>query len=503
MSEGTDGRRDVEVAIVGAGFGGIAAAIALRRFGIEDVVIFERGEGIGGTWLYNSYPGCACDVPSHLYSFSYAQRRDWPRLCPAQGEIHEYILDVARRFDVARLVQTGVEVRAADWDAAAGRWLVETSAGPLRARSLIVATGQLDKPALPAIPGLESFAGHSFHSARWDHEYELRGKRVAVVGTGASAVQFVPEIAPRVGRLTVFQRTGNWFMPRRNRPYPAALRALLAAVPLVQRMRRAFVFNYTEGLTATIRHPRTLGRIAAWRSAAFMRVQVRDPELRAKIWPDYTFGCKRVLFSSLFLPALARPNVELTTSAIERIEPQGIRTADGTLHELDCIIWGTGFKAHDFMAPMQVTGRHGETIAAAWQDSPHAYLGMAVPGFPNMFLMYGPNTNTSGGSILVYLEAQAGYIAQALAHLRTSAAGAMEVRSDVEQAADRALQERFRGTAWESCDSWYRLEGGRIVTNWPGYMREYVAATATLDVDDFEHLPAAQPELTATGGSDV
>ena len=502
MSEQSGQVRDLQVAIVGAGFGGIAAAVALRRYGIEDFEILERADGIGGTWLHNSYPGCACDVPSHLYSFSFAQRRDWPRLCPVQGEIHEYILDVVRRFDLERSVRTGVEVRSARWDEDAGSWMLDTSSGPVRARAVVFATGQLDKPAVPRIPGSESFEGHSFHSARWDHGYELRGRRVGVVGTGASAVQFVPEIAPSVARLTVFQRTGNWFMPRRNRPYPTALRWVFSASPLIQRMRRAFVFNYTEGLTATIRHPRTLGRIAAWRSAAFMRMQVRDPQLRAKIWPDYTFGCKRVLFSSLFLPALQRPNVELTTSAIERIEPEGIRTADGVLHELDCIIWGTGFKTHEFMAPVEVHGRDGIGLRDAWRGSPHAYLGMTVPGFPNMFLMYGPNTNTSGGSILVYLEAQASYIAQAVAMLR-GGARSLDVRADVEDAADRALQERFRGTAWEACDSWYRLECGRIVTNWPGYMRDYVAATATLDPADFELEPARQPALTATGGSDV
>jgi cation diffusion facilitator CzcD-associated flavoprotein CzcO len=249
------------------------------------------------------------------------------------------------------------------------------------------------------------------------------------------------------------------------------------------------VFEYTESLTLTIRNPRTFGRVAALRSATFMRSQLKDPIVRAKAWPDYTFGCKRILFSSHFLPALQRPNVELVTEAISAITPDGVRTADGRLHELDCLIWATGFKTNDFMLPMPVIGRDGRSLKDSWGEGAHAHLGMTVPGFPNMFLMYGPNTNTSGGSIVVYLEAQAAYLRQALQALQARAAGALEVREDVEAASDRALQARFAGTAWLECNSWYRDEQGRIVANWPGYMRDYLQSTQTLDPAQFHFAP--------------
>jgi cation diffusion facilitator CzcD-associated flavoprotein CzcO len=488
-----------EVLIVGAGFGGIAAAIELRRHGITDVAILEKAPDIGGTWFYNSYPGAACDVPSHLYSFSFAQRRDWSRLCSPQAEIHAYLHDVARAHGVERLVRTSTTVTSCSWDAERCRWSVHSADGAVReADALILATGQLDQPARPRVEGAESFAGHSFHSAEWDHDYPLAGKRVAVVGTGASAVQFVPEIARVAKRLSVFQRSGNWFMPRHNRRYNSAIRGAIERIPGLQALRRRFLFEYTESLTLAIRHPNGFGRIARARSQAFMRSQLKDPSVREKAWPDYTFGCKRILFSSHYLPALQRANVELVTDAIARFTPGGIVTAAGTEHELDCVIWATGFKTTDFMFPMRVSGAGGLELREYWSGGAHAHLGMCVPGFPSMFVMYGPNTNTSGGSIIVYLEAQAAYIRQALAQLRSRGAGAIEVRAEVEAASDRALQARFAGTAWTGCDSWYRDEHGRIVTNWPGYMREYLEQTRLLDPAEYGFAPAAKPITVAS-----
>jgi cation diffusion facilitator CzcD-associated flavoprotein CzcO len=484
-------KRALSVVIVGAGFGGIAAAIELKRHGIEQIRILERAQDLGGTWLYNSYPGAACDVPSHLYSFSFAKRRDWTRLCSPQAEIHDYLLDVAREHDVLRHIELGRTVSACRWDRQRAVWVIETADGEqCEASALVLATGQLHQPAYPAIEGAESFAGRSFHSARWDHDYPLAGKRVAVVGTGASAVQLVPEVAEQAARLTVFQRTGNWFLPRRNRRYPRAVKAAIEHVPGVQEFRRRFMFQYCEGITLAIRHPRTVGRLLGARSAAFMRWQVKDPELRRKIWPDYTFGCKRVLFSSAYLPALQRANVELVTDAIERVTPAGITTRGGRLHELDCIIWGTGFRTTEFMFPMQIVGAHGGELADAWAGGAHAHLGITVPGFPNMFVLYGPNTNTSGGSIIVYLEAQAAYLRQALQHMRARGAAAVEVRADVEARSDRELQARFAGTAWTGCDSWYRDDSGRIVANWPGYMREYLEQTRAFDPREYSFTPS-------------
>ena len=491
--------------IIGAGFGGIAAAIELQRRGFRDLTILERAPDLGGTWFYNSYPGAACDVPSHLYSFSYAQRRDWTRLCSPQAEILDYLRQVAREHGVARLVVPNTEVTACRWDDGAARWSIHTAAGTTyEADAVVVATGQLHQSATPAFHSSERFAGHRFHSARWDHDYDLRDRRVAVIGTGASAVQFVPEVARQAARLVIFQRTGNWFLPRRNRPYPRLWRAVIKHLPGLQAWRRRFVFEYAESLTAMIRHPRTVGRLGRARSSLFMRWQLRGrPELRRKIWPDYTFGCKRILFSSCYLPALARPNVELVTEPIEQLTEHGIVTADGREHPVDCIIYGTGFKTTNFMFPMEITGAGGRSLHDAWAGGAHAHLGMTVPGFPSLFIMYGPNTNTSGGSIVFYLEMQAAYIRQALEEVRRRGAAAIEVRADVEARSDREVQARFADTAWLACDSWYRSADGRIVTNWPGYMREYLEQTRRLDLTQFAFVPAPAAVAPAGGGGVV
>jgi cation diffusion facilitator CzcD-associated flavoprotein CzcO len=485
-----------KVVIVGAGIGGLGAAIELRRHGFSDITLLERAPGLGGTWQYNTYPGCACDVPSHLYSYSFAQKPDWSRLCSPSDEILGYLRDVADEHGVAGLIEFDVVVATCAFAEASRCWTVTSADGRTwDADVLIIATGQLHQPAIPQFEG--EFAGHSFHSAGWDHDYDLRGKRVAVIGTGASAVQFVPEVAEEASQLYVFQRTGNWFLPRQNRPYPRWFRALLERVPAIQSLRRRIWTTYIEFLTLLIRHPRTLGRIGRLQSSVFMRTQLRDPSIRAKAWPDYTFGCKRVLFSSRFLPALQRPNVELVTEGVARLTSQGIETSDGELREVDCIIYGTGFRTTQFMFPMEILGSGGRSLREVWSGGAHAHLGVAVPGFPSLFLVYGPNTNTSGGSIIAFEEAQVGYIRQALEHMRRRGAAAIEVRPEVEAASDRALQARFAGTAWMECDSWYRNDSGRIVTNWPGYMRQYVQALSTFDPSEYELLPAPEAQAAA------
>jgi cation diffusion facilitator CzcD-associated flavoprotein CzcO len=479
------------VAIIGTGFGAIATAVRLQQAAVHDFVLIEKAGDVGGVWRDNAYPGAAVDVKSHLYSLSFAQNPDWHNVFAKQPELHAYLRRTVDQFDLRRRLNLNCEVHKLHWDPVEQHWAIETANGPRTAQHVVVATGALAQPVVPDLPGMDNFTGARFHSARWDHDLDLAGKRVAVIGTGASAVQFVPEIAEDVEQLVVFQRTGNWFMPRRNRAYPPAVKWAIEHVPGLQAFRRQFMFNYCESLTLMIRHPRTWGRLGALRSAAFMRMQLRDREVRRKVWPDYTFGCKRILFSSTFLPALQRPNVEVVTERITALSERGVVTDDGREREVDCVIYGTGFRTNDFMFPMAIRGAGGHELADVWAEGAHAHLGIAIPGFPSLFVMYGPNTNTSGGSIIAYLEAQAGYIRQALALVRDRGAAAIEVRPDVEAASDADVQAAFGGTAWTRCDSWYRTPDGRIVANWPYYMRDYFERTRVLEPSEYELLEKA------------
>lgn len=483
------------VLIIGAGFGGIAMAIELRRHGLTNITILEAGDGLGGTWRFNTYPGAACDIPSQMYSFSYAQRRDWSRPCSPQPEILRYLEGVAEVEGVTPLVVTDTPVDRCDWDAAAQQWTATAKDGrTFTADLLISATGQLNHPVNARIDGLDTFAGEQMHSARWRHDLDLTGKRVAVIGTGASAVQLVPEVAKLAAHVDVYQRTGNWFMPRWNNPYPDRYVWAIKHVPGLQRLRRWWIYEVTESITRAIRNPKTLGPVARGMSTAFMRWQLRgDAELRAKVWPDYSWGCKRVLFTSRFIPALRRDNVELVTDRIADAVPTGLRTTDGTVRPADVIIHGTGFASTGFMLPMQIAGEQG-TLEEAWAGGPNAHYGMTVPGFPNLFVLYGPNTNTSGGSIIMYLEAQAAYVRQAIELMVRGGAGTIEVRREVAEASDRAVQAAFEGTAWLDCDSWYRDQTGRIVTNWPRYVRDYVAEIAEINAAEYALTPKGAPQ---------
>ncbi|MGI8679417.1 MAG: flavin-containing monooxygenase [Jatrophihabitans sp.] len=480
----------MKIVVVGAGFGGIAAAIELRKHGMDDVTLLEAASELGGTWHHNRYPGAACDVPSHLYSYSFAQHAQWSRFCSPQSEILAYLREVADEHDITRRVVLGTEVTACHWDDATHRWTVHTETVDGRpveydADAVVLAVGQLNKPAFPRIDGIESFGGTSFHSARWDLDYDLRGKRVGVIGTGASAVQFVPAIAEDVAHLAVFQRTGNWFLPRKNNDYAPFVSASFRRIPALRRLWRTALFHYLESLTAMIRHPKTVGRIGWLWSVLFMRLQLRDRDARRAVWPHYRFGCKRVLFSSAWLPTLQRSNVEVVTEPIVEMTPTGPRTKDGRVHEVDCIVYGTGFKTTDFMLPMRVTGAGGLVLDEVWTAGAHAHLGISIPGFPSLFVMYGPNTNTSGGSIIHFLESQAGYIRRALQLAQRHGAAAIDIRPEVEQRSDREVQASFAGTAWLECNSWYRDDTGRIVTNWPGYMSEYARLTEQIDPADY------------------
>jgi cation diffusion facilitator CzcD-associated flavoprotein CzcO len=373
------------------------------------------------------------------------------------------------------------------WDDVAQRWRATTEDGrSFEAEAVVLATGQLNQPAFPRLPGAGQFRGHEFHSARWDHGYDLRGKRVAVIGTGASAVQFVPEVAERAGRLYVFQRTGNWFLPRRNREYPRALRFAVRHVPGLQEFRRWFMFEYTESLTRCIRHPRTVGRLMAWRSRLFMRWQLRDPEVRRKVWPDYTFGCKRVLFSSFWLPALQRPDVELVTERIAGLSADGVVTEDGRDRPVDCIVYGTGFRTLDFMFPMAVLGARGTDLRDVWADGAHAHLGMTVPGFPNLFILLGPNTGLGHSSMIYMIESQLAYVIGALRELRARGARTVEVRPETVERFNAEVQRRMRGTVWNSgCRSWYIDSEGRNPTLWPDWTWRFRRRTARFDPAEY------------------
>jgi cation diffusion facilitator CzcD-associated flavoprotein CzcO len=486
------------VIIVGAGFGGIGAAIELTRAGHTDVTVLERAARLGGVWRENTYPGAACDVPSPLYSYSY-EPNEWPQRYSGQRDIHAYLERTATKYGIDALIRFDTEVLDAEFDAARNKWLVHITGGEtLEADVLVPAVGQLSRPALPRIPGLETFGGRAFHSARWDHDYVLRGKRVAVIGTGASAIQFLPMIQPQVAALTVFQRTPPYIGPKFNTDFGrrhAWLRRHIAPLRLAS---RAFWWLLGEFFTRGMIGSAPIARLTTWLALSKLRREVPDAARQASLTPDYPVGCKRVLFSNDYLPALSAPNVEVVTDAIVEIVPDGVVTADGTRHEVDAIIYGTGFTPADFLAPMTIRGLGGRDLRAEWHDGARAYLGLAVPGFPNLFLMYGPNTNLGAGSIIYMLEAQARYVRQAVELLAGSSRPAyLDVRPEVERRYDAELQTRLSSAVWTMCSSWYRNAAGRVVTNWPGQVIEYHRRTKVLVPGDYRFViaPADDPAL--------
>jgi cation diffusion facilitator CzcD-associated flavoprotein CzcO len=492
--------RSVSVTIVGAGFGGVAAAIALKRQGVEDLVLLERGDDVGGVWRANTYPGIACDVPSHLYSFSFAPNPRWSRRFSPGSEIRAYLNSVVDRFDVRRHVRLGQNVTGAEFDEGIGRWQVATASGEtFETDVLIAACGQLQRPALPALPGLDRFAGRAFHSADWDHDFDPEGARVAAVGTGASAIQFVPQVAPLARHTTVFQRSAPWVIPKNDGPYSERKQRLYERLPLLQRAAREVNWAYFEAIVPVFTQtpPRaariTTGVSVAIATATRMIALRGDRELMRATRPTDPFGCKRILLSSDWYPTLRRDDVSVVTAPIREIVPEGIVTDDGALHPADAIVFGTGFRATDFLAPMEVVGRGGVALAQAWADGAEAFLGLAVPSFPNMFLLYGPNTNHGTGSVLQMHEAQATYIAEAVGLLRSNGAQSIEVRGEVHAAFQAELAERLERSIWGGCSNWYRTASGRITNNWPGSQREYRRRTSRVEAADYV-LGAGRPE---------
>jgi cation diffusion facilitator CzcD-associated flavoprotein CzcO len=474
------------ITIIGAGFGGLGTAIELKRAGYTDVTVLEKADGVGGVWRENTYPNAACDVPSSLYSWSFAPNPGWPHRYSRQAEILAYIERTAAEQGVLENVRTGVEVTSAAYDEATCTWHLTTAAGEaIQTDVLIAAVGQLSRPSIPPIPGVDTFEGPAFHSAEWDHDVDLTGKRIAVLGTGASAIQFVPGIQPRAGHVTVFQRSAPYVAPKTDRAYTRLHARAFRRFPRTQAFGRQLTWVVTEGFNRALVEDTPLKKLVELGWRAQLRRQVRDPELRAKLVPDYPFGCKRVLFSNAWYPALAQPNVDVVTEPVVQVLPHGVRSDDGTTHEVDVIIYGTGFAATEFLAPIQVTGAGGVDLHTRWEKGAHAYLGLCVPDFPNLFVVYGPNTNLGGSSIINMLEAASRAITTLLRHTETRGAASIVVRSEAEERFDTEIQERLSDSVWASCHNWYHQDGGRISTNWPGLVAEYQRRCDELDLDDF------------------
>lgn len=472
-----------DVLIVGAGFAGLGTAIRLRRAGRTDFAVLERADEIGGTWRDNAYPGAACDVPSHLYSLSFAPNPHWSRSFSAQPEIQGYLLDCVRRFDLAPHLRLGHELLAAEWDDAAALWRVRTGRGTFTGRVLVVGTGPLSEPSLPAVDGLDSFAGTMFHSSRWRHDHDLTGARVAVIGTGASAIQFVPRIVDAVRDLTVFQRTPPWIVPRADRGITGVERWLYRTVPGTRALARAGIYTARETLAVGFTMQPKLLDVAARAARMHLHRQVADPALRAALLPDYTIGCKRILISNDYYPALGRDNVRLETAPIAAVEADAVRTVDGRRHEVDTIIFGTGFAATRPPIAERLTGREGLRLADAWRDGMTAYRGTTVAGFPNMFLLIGPNTGLGHTSMIYIIESQLNYVLDALSKMDTYGVAAVEVEPGAQDAYNEALQRRLGPTVWNTggCRSWYLDEAGRNTTLWPSFTWRFRQLTRTFD----------------------
>ncbi|MEU4111190.1 NAD(P)/FAD-dependent oxidoreductase [Streptomyces sp. NPDC027717] len=481
----------VRVAVIGSGFGGLGAAVRLRREGITDFVVLERAGSVGGTWRDNSYPGCACDVPSHLYSFSFAPNPDWPRTFSGQEHIQAYLERVADDFGLRPHLRFDSEVKLMTWDAENLRWNIETASGSLTADVVVSATGPLSDPKIPAVPGLDSFPGRVFHSARWDHDYDLRGKRVAMVGTGASAIQIVPSIQPEVRSLTVFQRTPPWVMPRMDRAIGTAERRLHQALPFTARLRRGLLWGIRElQVQAFTKHPDELGLVERLAKRNMARA-IKDPALRAKLTPDYRIGCKRILLSSAYYPALAQPNVDVVASGVSEIRGSTVVAADGTETEVDAIIFGTGFHVTDMPIAERVVGAGGVTLAEAWKGGMAALRGGSAAGFPNWLSVIGPNTGLGNSSMILMIESQLNYLADYMRQLDTlGGRTALDARPAAVDRWNRRVQERMKRTVWNTggCTSWYLDASGRNTTVWPGTTTEFRQATRRVDLTEYEVL---------------
>ncbi|GLZ49162.1 flavin-binding monooxygenase [Actinomycetospora sp. NBRC 106375] len=487
------------VAIIGAGFAGVCLGIKLSRAGIPFVVL-EKASAVGGVWRDNVYPGAACDVPSHLYSYSFEPSHDWSRAFGQAGEIRSYIETCARKYGVLDHVRYDSEVTAASFDEHRGRWRVTVADGTeVESRFLVPATGQLSLPAEPSVPGLDSFEGTAFHSARWDHDVDLTRKRIAVIGSGASAIQFVPQIVGEVDRLSLFQRSAPYVLPKPDRPYSPLEKYVYRNFPATLATSRTRKYLYYEARVIPMTKGRGL-RLIRGLFRRHLRKHVPDPQLRRRLTPTYPLGCKRVLISNDWYPAITRPNVEVLSTGLAEVRPHAVVGADGSERKVDVIIFGTGFAASDLLAPMAITGLDGVNLRRdAWRDGPEAYLGMTVTGFPNMFILYGPNTNLGHNSIIYMLESQTDYVLSAIRHLGVHGHGWANVRPEVQARYNEEIQRLLSGTVWESgCTSWYRSANGKNTSNWPGFTTDYRKRTRFFDAGNYEVRPAVEPTASSS-----
>jgi cation diffusion facilitator CzcD-associated flavoprotein CzcO len=484
----------VQTAIIGAGFSGLGAALALKEDGNEDFVILERAGDLGGTWRDNSYPGCACDIPSVLYSWTGEQNPHWTHAFAGQQEIFEYMREVVSRHDLSSHLRFNHEVRRLAWNDERRHWEIETPEADLTAEIVISGAGALADPSIPALPGLESFEGKVFHSARWDHDHDLDGHEVAVIGTGASAIQFVPEIQPRVGRLHLFQRTPPWILPRSNPRIPERWRRRFARHPKLLGLARRAVFSLLETFHVGFRHPAVM-KLAERRAHRHIASQVSDPALRAQLTPDYRLGCKRVLGSNTWYPALCAENVEVVGAGIREVKADGIVDCDGVHHRVDTIIFGTGFQVSDPPISHIITGRTGVTLSEAWGGTMKAHLGMSVSGFPNLFLLLGPNTGLGHNSVLLMIEAQVAYLRKLLSYRRERGMTAIEPCPEAQARFVSEVDRGTEGSVWTAggCLSWYTDQTGRNSALWPGSVRAYQRRLASLHPDDYVTVTAASP----------
>jgi len=486
------------IAIIGSGFSGMGMAINLLKEGKTDFVVLERADDVGGTWQANRYPGCQCDIPSHLYSFSFAPNPDWSRTYSKQEEIWDYMRRVAEDYGVMPYIRLNHEVTGADWDDDEQHWRLQTSQGEITADVLVAGPGGLSEPAIPAIPGLESFEGPAFHTAQWHDDHDLTGERVAVIGTGASSVQTVPNIQPDAGQVKVFMRTPPWIVPHSDRPITEIERKLYRRVPALQKAVRSMVYWMHEAMVFGLVHKPGRLKLLEKGARRHLKSQVKDPELRRRLEPDYRLGCKRILPSNLFYPALEEPNVELVTDGIREIQADAIVTEEGERHEVDTIVLGTGFRATDIKAAEWIRGRDGSTLRDHWGPSPRAYLGLAVAGFPNLFFLSGPNTGTGHQSQVFMIESHIEYVMDAIRTMDRRGLATVEVRPEVQEAYNRDLDDRMPGTVWNSggCSSWYLDATGRNGVIYPDFTWRFRQRTRRFEPGKFAarpRTPRAEP----------